>query len=86
MRDVTRRAIRGLVQFQVVLALLLFLPAGTWRYWAGWVYWLLFCMVALATTLYLLKCDPGLVERRLSVGPRAERRPRQKIIQALAPR
>ena len=74
----------GLVQFQVVLALLLFLPAGTWRYWAGWVYWLLFCMVALATTLYLLKRDPGLVERRLSVGPRAERRPRQKIIQALA--
>ncbi|HEY1599093.1 MAG TPA: hypothetical protein VGG64_05795, partial [Pirellulales bacterium] len=84
MSSVARRALLGFVQFQVALAGSLFLPAGTWNYGAAWAYWLLFGTVMLATTLYFLRHDPGFVERRLSVGPGAEKRKSQQYIQAIA--
>ena len=40
--SLAKRASGGLIRFQVFLALLLFVPAGTVRYWQAWVYWLLF--------------------------------------------
>ena len=73
MQDLTRSAITGLFQFQIVMALMLFLPAWTVRFWQAWVYWLLFSGLSTAITLHFLKHDPGLVERRLKVGPTAER-------------
>lgn len=73
----------GLIQFQIVMALMLFLPAWTVRFWQAWVYWLLFSGLSTAITLHFLKHDPGLVERRLKVGPTAEREKSQKIIQML---
>src|SRR5262249_17736388 len=39
---------------------------------------------SLATTVYLMRRDPALLERRVKAGPAAEQRPRQKLIQALA--
>jgi protein-S-isoprenylcysteine O-methyltransferase Ste14 len=38
----------------------------------------------LAITLYLVKNDPKLLERRLKAGPRAEKEPTQRIIQLVA--
>ena len=40
-------------------------------------------LLDLATGVYLMRCDPALLERRMRFGPRAESRPRQKIIVAV---
>jgi protein-S-isoprenylcysteine O-methyltransferase Ste14 len=68
----------------VALALVLFLPAWSLRFWEAWVYWTLFSVSVLLITLYFLKYDPRLIERRLEVGPGAEREKSQVILQAIA--
>jgi len=64
----------------VVMGLLLFVPAGTARYWQAWAYLSIFIGASAVTTLYLVKKDPALLERRMSGGPIAEKRPAQRII------
>jgi protein-S-isoprenylcysteine O-methyltransferase Ste14 len=78
------KALLGLANLVVVMAVLVFVPAGTWRYWEGWVFLLLFSSCALAISLYLVRRDPGLLERRVAAGPIAEQRTRQKVIQTMA--
>jgi protein-S-isoprenylcysteine O-methyltransferase Ste14 len=82
--ELSRKALGGFVRFHVILALLLFLPAWSLRFREAWIYWVLFSASVLLITLYFLKHDPRLVERRLEVGPGAERRRSQVIIQAIA--
>ena|SRR6516164_1677828 len=84
MDNLTRKSLIGLVQLQVVMVLLLFLPAGSLSFWRGWVYWILFSLCVIAITLYFLKYDPHLIEGRLAAGPGAEQETSQKIIQAIA--
>src|SRR5262252_4976485 len=74
------RAWLGLAVLAVAMALLLFVPAGTAHYWQAWVYLFLFIGASALTTLFLMKRDPALLERRMSAGPTAEKRPAQKII------
>src|SRR5262245_61917827 len=64
------------------MSLLLFVPAGTVRYWQAWVYLSVFFAASTLTTLYLMREDPALLARRMSSGPRAEKRPTQKHIMA----
>ena len=79
------RALGRLVKFQLSLAVSrLFLPAGTVLYWEGWLFWSVFGISNLAITLYFLRHDSALIRRRLEVGPGAERRLKQKILQAIA--
>ncbi len=80
--DLDTKAWLSLAVLAVVMGLLLFVPAGTVRYWQGWVYLGVFLGAAVLTTLYLSRHDPALLERRLSGGPTAETRPAQKIIMA----
>ena len=82
--SVAARAWLGLAQLVVVLLLCLFLPAGTARWWQAWVYVALFAGSCIAITLYLLRHDLELLQRRLAAGPGAEKEHRQKLIQALA--
>jgi protein-S-isoprenylcysteine O-methyltransferase Ste14 len=70
------QGIIGLVGFGA----LLFLPAGTFHYWQAWVFLAVFTAVSLFPTVYLLRKDPAIVERRMRAGPRAETRPAQKAI------
>jgi len=84
MNDLERRALKGLARFQIALALIIFLPAWSPTYWQGLVYWLLFGAACLAITLYFLRHDPSLVERRMNAGPGAEIEPRQRTIMWLA--
>jgi protein-S-isoprenylcysteine O-methyltransferase Ste14 len=74
------RAWLALVILAVVMGLLLFVPAGTIRYWHAWVYLSIFTGASAFTTLYLMRKDPALLERRLHGGPTAEKEPAQKII------
>jgi protein-S-isoprenylcysteine O-methyltransferase Ste14 len=83
MNSLRKRALIGVGKFSIGLALLLFLPAQSLHFWQGWLYWILFCGSALVITLYFLRYDPALIERRLAAGPVAEGRTIQKIIQAI---
>ena len=49
-------------------------------YWQGWVYLALFAGASLLTSLYLLKNDPALLQRRMRGGPTAEKQTTQKVI------
>jgi protein-S-isoprenylcysteine O-methyltransferase Ste14 len=64
--------------------LLLFVPAGTVRYWQAWVYLAVVVGVSGVITRYLMKNDPALLRRRLSAGPMAEKEASQKIIMGFA--
>ena len=82
--DLRREAIQGMVRFLIVMALLIFLPAWSLRYWEGWLFWMVFSALVLWITLYFLEHDPHLIEGRMNAGPGAEQQRNQKIIQAIA--
>src|SRR5271166_5420716 len=84
MRGLNIRAFAGLLQLVVALAVLIFLPAWTLRYWQAWILAAVFIACTLAITVYLMRNDPALLERRLKAGPGVEQENSQKIIQALA--
>ncbi len=81
---VTVRAVLGLAQLAIVLALALFGAAGTFRFVEAWVFLGLFITASLAITIYLGKKDPALLARRTQAGPVAEKELAQKIIQGVA--
>jgi protein-S-isoprenylcysteine O-methyltransferase Ste14 len=74
------RAWLALAVLAVVMALLLFVPAGTVRYWRAWLYLSIFFGAAALTTKFLMRKDPVLLERRMRGGPSAEKQPTQKFI------
>jgi len=49
----------------VVIAALLFIPAGSFRFWQGWVYILIMYVPGLLAFAYLYKHDRRLIERRM---------------------
>jgi protein-S-isoprenylcysteine O-methyltransferase Ste14 len=65
-----------------VFGALMFFPAGTFDYWQAWVFLAVFTVVSLFPTVYLLRKDPAIVERRMRAGPKAETRPVQKVVVA----
>jgi protein-S-isoprenylcysteine O-methyltransferase Ste14 len=79
-RNLNVRAWLALVIVALAMGLLLFVPAGSVHYWQAWVYLSIFMGASFLITLYLLSTDPALLERRLSGGPIAEKRPTQKFI------
>jgi protein-S-isoprenylcysteine O-methyltransferase Ste14 len=80
MKNLRAKAWLALVVLAIVMGLLLFVPAGTIHYWQAWVYLSIFTGASILTTLYLLRHDRALLERRMSGGPTAEKRPVQKFI------
>jgi len=60
------------------------LPAWTIYYPQAWIYLLVFAVTVILITIFLLKNDPKLLERRLKAGPAAEKEKQQKTIQSLA--
>lgn len=82
--DIGWKALRGTAIFLAAMAAMLFLSAWTLRYWEAWVYLLVFGGLCVAGTLYFLKHDPKLIERRLAAGPTAEKETTQKRIMTAA--
>lgn len=81
--DLNRRVWVQSALFVPVLAVVLFAPAGSLRFWQAWVYGIIFVAATTGLGVYFLKHDPALVERRMTVGPTAEQEPAQKIIMAI---
>src|SRR5262249_17758134 len=80
MKSLSARAWFALAVLAAVMGLLLFVPAGTVHYWQAWVSLSFFMGTSALTTLYLLRRDPALLERRMRGGPTAEKRPAQRFI------
>ena len=83
MAKLNTKAFGGLLFLLLVMAALLFVPAGTLNYWQAWAFLSVFLFAAFAITLYLRKKDPKLLERRVYAGPTAEKETSQKIIQSI---
>lgn len=83
MNDLYARTVMAGVRGFAVLAILIFLPAWTLRYWQGWAFLATFAAASTALTVYMAAYDKKLLERRLHAGPWAETETSQKIIVAL---
>jgi protein-S-isoprenylcysteine O-methyltransferase Ste14 len=84
MSSLDRKAVRGLVILFLVMAAMLFGTAGTLDYWQAWLYLAAYFAASIAITLYLVRKDPALLQRRMSGGPFAEKEPTQRVIMMLA--
>jgi protein-S-isoprenylcysteine O-methyltransferase Ste14 len=84
MASLNARAWLALVVVAAVMALLLFVPAGTLHDWQAWVYLSIFFGASSITTLDLMKRDPALLQRRMRGGPTAETKTTQKVIMFFA--
>ena len=67
-----------LITFSIILFVLLFVPAGTFRFWEAWVYFAIFISATIFLTVYAFNNSPDLLERRLR---RREKLREQKRIQ-----
>ncbi|MBS0530552.1 MAG: isoprenylcysteine carboxylmethyltransferase family protein, partial [Proteobacteria bacterium] len=84
MKHLGARAFGSLVIVIVVMACVLFGTAGTFDYWQGWIFLASYGMASLVLTLYMLRNDPALLQRRMRGGPLAEKEPAQKLIMLIA--
>lgn len=76
-------AVSSVVGF-AVFAVLVFAPAGTFHYWRGWAFIVVFAAVSLLPSIYLAVRDPAALRRRMQAGPTAETRPVQKVASTMA--
>src|SRR4029453_83078 len=84
MKRLRARAWVALAVLAAGMGLLLFVPAGTFRYWQAWAYLAIFTGASGLTTRYLARRDPALLDRRMRGGPMAEKRTAQRIIMLCA--
>jgi protein-S-isoprenylcysteine O-methyltransferase Ste14 len=83
MKTLVQGAITSLLGI-VAFALLVFVPAGTFHYWRGWAFIVVFAAATLIPSVYLAMKNPAALRRRMQAGPAAETRPLQKLIIAVA--
>jgi protein-S-isoprenylcysteine O-methyltransferase Ste14 len=83
MTILNKKAFGGLLILFLTMAALLFALAGTLDYWQAWIFLAIYFASSLAITLYLMKKDPELLQRRIRGGPTAEKETVQKIIMSL---
>lgn len=64
------KALRMYLSALVVVGLILFLPAGTIKYWNGWLYIAVLFGAMFFVLIYLITNDPALLEKRLKTKER----------------
>jgi protein-S-isoprenylcysteine O-methyltransferase Ste14 len=84
LRRLGTRVVVQSAAFVVIVAFLLLLPAGTLIYWQAWTYIGLFVVATTTMSVYLIRKDPTLLERRLALAERGEAQKEQKVVQAIA--
>jgi protein-S-isoprenylcysteine O-methyltransferase Ste14 len=80
MASLNTRAWLSVAMLGAIMALLLFVAAGTLRYWQAWIYLAIFIGATTLTTADLMRRDAALLQRRMKGGPLAETRPAQRLI------
>jgi protein-S-isoprenylcysteine O-methyltransferase Ste14 len=78
-----KKAIAQGIAGMAVFVAFIFVPAGTWHYWQGWLFIAVFSASTVAFTVYLALYDRPLLERRMNAGPQHEKEDSQKIIVSL---
>src|SRR5262249_16676391 len=84
MEPLGQQALKGMGEFAVAMALLLFIPAWTLAWPEAWIFLAVFLGACALITLNVAKRDPALLRRRMNAGPRAEKERSQQIIQVVA--
>src|SRR5271166_1022925 len=84
MNSLATKAVIGALQLLIALGVLIFLPAGTFAFPQAWIYLGIFAAAVALITVYLLRNDPALLQRRVEAGVIAEKRPQERLIQVLA--
>lgn len=79
----SNKALLSVFVLALIIAAIVFPAAGTIDYWEGWIYVAIFFSSSLLTTVYLIKNDPDLLQRRMRGGPLAEKRAAQRVIMLL---
>lgn len=79
MKTIPKLWVFGFVEF-LVFGLMLFVPAGTFKYWQAWVFLVVVAISAWTPTIYLLRTNPVALEARMRGGPTAEARLAQKLV------
>lgn len=84
MKNLIVKSFLGLLFLDLVLALALFLSAGSLAFWQAWVFLAVWTVCVLLITLYLIKYDQKLLTSRVQAGPVAETQKVQQVIQGFA--
>lgn len=79
MNGLNKKVIGSFLTHILLVALPIFIPAGTVHYWQGWVVLTIYSLAVLHIGIYLLLNDTKLLERRMQVG--AEKDKSQRMIQ-----
>jgi protein-S-isoprenylcysteine O-methyltransferase Ste14 len=79
-RTIVLKVFAGLFLTPIIFGAPIFLSAWTLDYWQAWLFLIVFTLATTEHSVYLAKNDPALLERRMRVGPAAEKRPAQRII------
>ncbi|PWU00774.1 MAG: hypothetical protein C5B53_03590 [Candidatus Melainabacteria bacterium] len=82
-RNLSLKAFIGYLLSLILFGAPIFLAAWTLNYWEAWLFLFVFSIATTWHGLFLAKHDPALLERRMRVGPTAEKRPAQRIIMSL---
>lgn len=77
LKSLKRTVFFRLALFVVIMGLMFFLPAGTIKYWAAWIYIGIIIFPMLLVFRYFIKRDPELLERRMR---HREKEKEQKLI------
>ena len=80
-RSVAARLILRTLTSAIIVGVLLFVPAGSLRYWRGWAFMAVWFLPMVIAAPYFLKHDPQLVERRMQT---KEKSSQQKTLIRLA--
>jgi protein-S-isoprenylcysteine O-methyltransferase Ste14 len=73
----------SLVILIIAIGLLIFGAAGTIDYWQGWLFLASYFAASVVASIWLIRNDPALLERRMRGGPFAEGERTQKIIMSI---
>ena len=84
MNNLLVKTVLGFTFLMAMLALAIFLPAGSLNFWQAWIYLADWAVCVSLITAYLIKNDQELLAGRVKAGVAAETQKSQKIIQSLA--
>lgn len=55
------------IVLMLLMYVIIFLPAGSFRFWQGWIWWLGFSILTVFITAYFMKKSPELLMRRTKI-------------------